>query len=134
MEFPSNFEQFTKNKTIENVVAWIEDSITATRTQHADYCQFVADGASNAIGSVAELEAQTRTRHSNDIGVTVCFAHQNEWSGAYARGMGDFAEPVNAELGDILRKSHEIQVSLLVPTICLGVSATNQIVLSKVNA
>jgi hypothetical protein len=26
--------------------------------------------------------------------------------------VGDFAEPVNTELGNILRKSHEIQVSL----------------------
>jgi hypothetical protein len=40
----------------------------------------------------------------------VCFAHQNERSGGYASGKIAFSEPANKKLGDILDKSHTIQV------------------------
>jgi hypothetical protein len=113
LEFPSNFEQFDKPKTIANVVEWINDSIKATQTLHSDYNQFGAGGAHNAIGSVAELEAQNQMSHSNDIEVTTCVAHQNEQAGPFASGLGDFVEPVNAELGNTLKKSHGIQVRLI---------------------
>jgi hypothetical protein len=71
-----------------------------------------ADRASNAIGSVAELEAQTRTERSNDIALDICIAHQNERAGGYASGTHDFVNPVNEDLGDVLKKSHTLQVRL----------------------
>lgn len=71
-----------------------------------------ADGASNAIGSVLELESRTRTVRSNDVDLGICIAHQNERAGGYASGTQEYADPVNLELGDILHKSHGIQVRM----------------------
>ena len=112
LEFPLNFERFLQPKTIDNVVTWLKGSYTAAKIRDADINQMSADGASNAIGSIAKLEAQTRTTRSNDIGIIVCVAHQNNRAGGYASGMHDHAEPVNEELGQILKKSHGIQVRL----------------------
>ena len=42
----------------------------------------------------------------------VCISHQNERAGGYASGVLHFVEPVNEELGYILRKSHTIQVRI----------------------
>ena len=75
----------------------------------SDFNQVTADGAGNAVGSVLEFEAQSREERSNDIGVEVCISHQNERAGGYASGVLHFAEPVNEELGCILKKSHVIQ-------------------------
>jgi hypothetical protein len=44
--------------------------------------------------------------------LSVCIAHQNEQSGGYASGTIAFTVPANQELGDILDKSHGIQVRL----------------------
>ena len=75
----------------------------------SDFNQVTADGAGNAVGSVLEFEARSREERSNDIGVEVCISHQNERAGGYASGVLQFVEPVNEELGCILKKSHVIQ-------------------------
>ena len=85
------------------------ESLEHLHVKHADVNQVTADGAGNAVGSVAEYESKTRTFRGNDVDVDVCIAHQNERSGGYASGTIEFAEPVNEELGDLLKKSHTIQ-------------------------
>lgn len=112
LEFPANFEHFKLSKTIDNVVDWMKGTFTAVKVQMSDLSQMTADGASNAIGSVAELEAQTRSERSNDIGLDICIAHQNERAGGYASGTHDFTNPINPGLGDVLKKSHTLQVGL----------------------
>lgn len=112
LEYPINFERFTLPKSIDNIVNWMKGSFTAVQVKPSDPSQMTADGASNAIGSVAELEAQTRTERSNDIGLDICVAHQNERAGGYASGTHDFVNPVNEDLGDVLKKSHTLQVRL----------------------
>lgn len=109
LEYPINFEHFDKPKSIDNVVLWIKESMKAAKLVDSDVNQVTSDGASNAIGSMAEFEVQTRTNRSNDVDVGVCIAHQNQRSGQWASGLGDFANPVNPELGLILKKSHNIQ-------------------------
>jgi hypothetical protein len=87
--------------------SFVEASLT-----NQDINQLAADGASNAIGSIAEYESPAQLTRSNDVELSVCIAHQNEWSGGYASGTVAFAVPANQELGDILDKSHGIQVHL----------------------
>ena len=73
---------------------------------------FYLDGASNAIGSVLEIEVQTHQDLDNDDDLSICLAHQNERAGGYASASGTHkhARPVNTCLGGILEKSHTIQV------------------------
>ena len=78
----------------------------------SDINQMSADGASNAIGSILELEARGRVARSNDVELSICVAHQNERAGGYASGTQEYANPVNLELGEVLNKSHSIQVRL----------------------
>ena len=42
----------------------------------------------------------------------VSAAHQNERSGGYASGVLKFADNPNEDLGNILKKNHEIQVRI----------------------
>ena len=107
-----NFEHFSKPKTIENVTAWMFDSLDQVGIKSGDINQLSADGASNAIGSVAEYESLSRTDRSNDVLITRCLAHQNERSAGYASGTLKFAQPKNEALGAILKKSHKIQVDI----------------------
>ena len=112
LEYPANFESFDKPKTIENVVSWLNSSRDSVKVNASDINQMAADGASNAIGSVLELEARNRFDRSNDVDLSICIAHQNERAGGYASGTHEYAEPVNLPLGIILNKSHGIQVRL----------------------
>eukprot|EP00956_Cyclotella_meneghiniana_P033656 scaffold98044_cov37-Cyclotella_meneghiniana.AAC.1 len=112
LEYPINFESVKFSKTIENVVVWIDGSTKCTKFIESDFNEMSADGASNAIGSIAELETRTREHRANDVGISTCIAHQNQRSGGYASGTHDFANPVNVALGDILKKSHTLQVRL----------------------
>jgi hypothetical protein len=112
LEYILNFERFDKPKTCANVSDWIFESFSEALLCSGDINQFSADGASNAIGSIAEYEALSRPTRPNDVQLSVCFAHQNERSGGYASGTIAFAEPANKELGDILEKSHSVQVRL----------------------
>lgn len=90
----------------------MKESIKELRVEDGDLNQLCADGASNAKGSVAEYEALARTRRSNNVDIDVCISHQNQRSAGYASGTIDFANPVNKELGSIIRKSHEITVHI----------------------
>ena len=112
LEYPINFESVNFSKTIENVVMWIDESTKCTKFVASDFNEMAADGASNAIGSVAELETRTRVHRENDVSISTCLAHQNQRSGGYASGTHDFANPVNVALGEILKKSHTLQVRL----------------------
>lgn len=105
LEFPANFERCDQQKTIVNVLDWMNKTVEHTSMLYSDYNQVAADGAGNAVGSILEFEAQSREVRSNDIEVEVCIAHQNERAGGYASGVLQFAEPVNDELGKILKKS-----------------------------
>ena len=71
---------------------------------------FYLDGASNAIGSVHEIEVQTHQDLDNDDDLSICLAHQNDRAGGYASGTHKHALPVNTCPGSILEKSHTIQV------------------------
>jgi hypothetical protein len=84
--------------------------------KHADVNQFAADGASNAIGSVSEYESHLQTARPNEVQFDVCYSHQNQRSGGYALGTLKFAQPVNASLGEILIKNHQIQVHICCST------------------
>ena len=88
------------------------ESLVEALLTNQDINQLAADGASNAIGSIAEYESLPQLTRSNDVELSVCIAHQNEWSGGYALERIAFAVPANQELGDILDKSHGIQVRL----------------------
>ena len=90
----------------------MHDSVKALELLMSDFNQFVSDGASNAIGSIAEFESQTREERSNDISVQRCVSHNNELSLGYASGLLDYTDRVNEELGDILKKLHTSQVRL----------------------
>ena len=46
------------------------------------------------------------------IDFVVCFSHQNEGSGTYASGTAKFADAPNDDLGEVLAKSHDIQVCM----------------------
>ncbi len=89
------------------VESFVEASLT-----NQDINQLAADGASNAIGSIAEYESLAQPIRSNDVELSVCIAHQNERSGGYALGTIAFEVPANQKLGDILDKGHGIQVHL----------------------
>ena len=113
LEFPLNFERFQKSKTIENVVEWMRESTAETKIRDSDFGFLSADGGSNAIGSIQEFEVVGRTEgRLNSMDFSVCASHQNERSGGYACGTIKFQENPNEDLGDILRKNHEIQVRL----------------------
>ncbi len=77
-----------------------------------NFSQITADGASNAIGSMQELEVLTRHGCPNDVDFAVCYAHQNKCSGGKALGTVKSAEETNNELGDMLKKSLKIQVRI----------------------
>ncbi len=112
LEYVLSFEKFDKKKTLVNVSDWIFESFECAKLKHADVNQFTADGASNAIGSVSEYESLLQTARPNEMQFDVCYAHQNQRSGGYASGTLKFAQPVNALLGEILIKNHQIQVHI----------------------
>lgn len=87
---------------------WIDESTKCTKFVASDFNEMAAHGASNVIGSVAELETRTRVHRENDVSISTCLAHQNQRSGGYASGTHDFANPVNVALGEILKKSHTL--------------------------
>jgi hypothetical protein len=112
LEYVLNFEHFDKSKTCTNVSDWMFESFCEATLLNGDFLQLAADGASNAIGSIAEFESLSRPSRSNNVGLSICIAHQNERLGRYASGTIAFAEPDNDELGSIIDKSHKIQVRM----------------------
>jgi hypothetical protein len=79
---------------------WIAESFWEATLTNQDINQFSADGASNALGSIAEYESLLRPTCPNDVELSVCIAHQNEQSGGYASGTIAFAIPANKDLGE----------------------------------
>jgi hypothetical protein len=110
LEAVLNFERFDEEKTCANVSSWMQSTTDAIKIQSSDFCQLVADGASNAIGSLAEHELLTRSTRENDVDFNVCMVHQNERSGGYASGTIKFATDPNPNLGAVLEKNHTLQV------------------------
>ena len=112
LELPLNFERFDGSKTVDVVAEWMNSSVKESKLEASDFGQLIADGGSNAIGSVQEYEVVTRTSsngRSNNQDFNVCVAHQNQRSAGKASGTADFVVNENAELGALLKKSHEIQ-------------------------
>ena len=92
------------------VADWMEESSKEVGIKPSDFSNLSADGGSNAIGSRSEYEVVTRCDgRQNQVDFNICFAHQNERSGAYASGTGGFKEQPNTELGEVLLKNHTIQ-------------------------
>ena len=113
LEFSLNFEKFSQEKTIDNVVEWMEESVAEAKVIHDDFGHILADGGFNAIGSVREFELKGREEgRVNNLDFNICASHQNERSSDYASGLGGFVENQNEELGDILKKNHTIQTEL----------------------
>jgi hypothetical protein len=91
------------------------DSCKESTIQQDDWGQLAADGGSNAIGSIREFELVTRSEdggRESSLDFNICYSHQNERSGGYASGTVKFADSQNDALGDILKKSHIIQVRI----------------------
>lgn len=113
LEFPLNFEEFREVKTCVNVSQWLDDSSALAKIRKSDFFHLSADGASNAIGSVAELEVMQRSGRATAVDFNICFAHQTERSGGKASGMVKYKDGShNESLGIMLAKNHEIQVRL----------------------
>jgi hypothetical protein len=79
---------------------------------NSDFTQLTANSASNAIGSMQEFKVLTCDGRPTSVDFAVCYAHQNERSGSKASRTVKFAEITNDNLGDLLKKSHEIQVCI----------------------
>jgi hypothetical protein len=79
---------------------------------NSDFSQLTANGASNAIGSMQEFEVLTHDGCPTSVDFAICYAHQNERSGGKASGTVKFEEITHDNLGDLLKKSHEIQVRI----------------------
>ena len=93
----------------------MKDSCKESTIHQDDWGQLAADGGSNAIGSIREFESVTRSEdggRESSVDFNVCYSHQNERSGGYASGTVRFADSPNDALGDILKKSHGIQVRI----------------------
>ena len=91
------------------------ESCKESTIQQDDWGQLAADGGSNAIGSIGEFELVTRSEdggQESSVDFKICYSHQNECSGGYAAGTVKFADSKNNALGDILKKSHGIQVQI----------------------
>ena len=88
------------------------ESFCHAKLKDSDISQLSTDGASNAIGSIAEYESLSHSSRDNDVDFVVCWAHHNEQSGWFASDMIKFANPMNEELGTVLYKSHANQVRL----------------------
>jgi hypothetical protein len=79
---------------------------------NSDFSQLTANGTSNAIGLMQEFEVLTCDGHPTIVDFAVCYVHQNEQSGGKTSGTVKFAEITNDTLGDLLKKSQEIQVCI----------------------
>ena len=113
LEYPLNFEKFTKAKTIDNVVEWMQESLAEAKLLDSDFGHLSADGGSSAIGSVREFEMQGRQEgRVNSLNFNTCASHQNESACDYASGIGGFVENENKALGKILKKNHTTQTEI----------------------
>ena len=78
------------------------------------YGIWVADGGSNAIGSIQEFEVVGRVAYEggvrlNNRDFVICLIHQNERSGGWASDTSGFVDKPNEDIGLLLKKNHDIQ-------------------------
>ncbi len=91
------------------------DSCKESTIQQDDWGQLAANGGSNAIGSICKFDLVTGSEdggREGSVDFNKCYSHQNERSGGYASGTVKFADSQNDALGEILKKSHGIQVRI----------------------
>jgi hypothetical protein len=91
------------------------ESCKESTIQQDDWGQLAADVGSNAIGSICEFELVTRSEdggRESSVDFNICYSHQNERSCGYASVTVKFADSKIDALGDILKKSHAIQVRI----------------------
>ncbi|KAL7541353.1 hypothetical protein ACHAWF_006910 [Thalassiosira exigua] len=113
LEYPLNFEMFQMEKTIDNVVDWIQESVVKANLASEDFDHLSADGCSNAIGPIREFEMKgSEEARVNNLDSNICAAPQNECSCNYSSRIGCFVENMNKELGDVLKKYNTIQTKL----------------------
>jgi len=98
LEFPINFENFGRSKSIDNVLARIKQSFVHCKIQNSDLNWLSADGMANAVGIISEYESLACTMRPNGVDFTVCLTHQNESSSGFASGTIEFTQPKNANL------------------------------------
>ena len=73
LEYPLNFERFPGAKKIENVVAWMRESMAEAKLSDEDFGHLSADGGSNAIGSIRDFEMRGREDgRVNSLDFNVC--------------------------------------------------------------
>ena len=82
----------------------MEESGSEATLKNSDFNQLVADGASNAIGSLVEYEFKTCNTRPNEVDFNVFHARQNQRSGGYASRTLKFADDPNPTLGKILKE------------------------------
>ena len=76
----------------------MESTAKASAVHVTDWNGLSADGAANAIGSLAEYEVVTRQGRSTSVDFNMCYAHQNQRSNLRASGTVTFkAGPTNEE-------------------------------------
>ena len=76
LEAVLNFEHVDFSKTCENVAEWMESTTKASAVQQSDWNCLSTDGATNAIGLLAEYEVVTRQGRSTSVDFNICYAHQ----------------------------------------------------------
>ena len=90
----------------------MNSSCIESQIMNSHFSQLTADGASNAICSMQEFKVLTHDGCPTSVDFAVCYACQNDQSGSKASGTVKFAETTNDNLGDLLKKIHEIQVRI----------------------
>jgi hypothetical protein len=102
------FEQFPESKTALNIAEWLKTSHTKAGLKPEYIMCHATDGASNAVGSSMEFQAMTDATKADSIRHYTCYAHQVNRAARYASGTGDFKQNNNEELGNVIKKLHEI--------------------------
>lgn len=112
LEFVVNFQLFSEKKTGAAIGRWL----VLSHEEKGIHPKFVGhhstDGASNAVKSKEEYDWMTQLNRSTTMEHEKCHAHQNERSGRYASGTGDYVDNANEELSVVLRKCHKIMARL----------------------
>ena len=123
-EYPANFERFLGKKTSKAVSKWMHESSDASKVKYGDLNQLATNGGTNAIGAVQEFEVVGRAEgQSNSQDVNIYLSHQLERSNGFRSGTADFTDDPNAELGQVLKKSHATQERMHMHGGCMTVYA-----------
>jgi hypothetical protein len=68
-----------------------------------------------------EFQAMTDATEADSIWHYACYAHQVNQAAKYASGTGDFLQNNNAELGEVIKETHKINVRVYCSETCLKV-------------